>query len=284
VLGAAFAIALVSATAFPNQGVGGILARDRALGESVARGGLGRALPPVLSDSAVLVYAGAPVIVGRGRIETLLRAQPALDSLTLHWAPRDGWLSAEGDFAVTYGDTQITFGSQTRVGTYISCWRNEAGAWRVVGLQFSPLVPPSATVVPNGVGPRELPALSPGGPAGPMIQADLDFAALAGKAGAPAAFGEFAAPEAVLIGGGQIRRGPDAIRANLAAGPASDWAWFPVVAHAAAAGDLGFTVGQAVIRPRSGGEPSYSKYLTVWRRGPDGRLRFLTDAGNPRPK
>lgn len=284
VLAASFLVSLLSATGSPSQGIGGILAHDRALGESVARNGLRRALTPVLSDSAVLVYAGAPVVVGRKRIEILLTAQPVLDSLTLHWAPSDGWLSAASDFAVTHGNTQITAGSQTRAGTYITCWRAEEGRWRLVGLLLSALAPPARTTVPSNLGPNELPGLSPSGTGRHMIQADLDFAALAGRAGAPEAFGEFAAPEALLFGGGTTRRGPDAIRANLAAGPPADWLWYPVVAHASGAGDLGFTVGHAVIRPRSGGEPAYSKYLTVWRRGPDGRVRFLTDAGNPRPK
>lgn len=271
----------------PAQGIGGLLSLDRALGEAVAGNGLPKALKPILSDSAVLVYGGAPVVMGRRRIETLLTAQRALDSVTVHWAPLDGWLSAASDFAVTYGVTEITTpgpSGQTRSGIYVGCWRLEQGAWRLAGLMLSPVAPPARTVLPANWGPLELPALAPVGSAHEMIQADLDFAAMAGRVGAPDAFAEFAAPEAVLIGGGVTRRGPDAIRANLAAGPPSDWSWYPVVAHASAAGDLGFTVGQAVIRPRSGGEPAYSKYLTVWRRAPDGRVRFLTDGGNARPR
>jgi hypothetical protein len=55
------------------------------------------------------------------------------------------------------------------------------------------------------------------------------------------------------------------------------------VARAAAAGDLGFTVGQSIITPKDG-EPRHGKYLTVWRVFPDGTVRYLTDAGTPRPK
>jgi ketosteroid isomerase-like protein len=175
-------------------------------------------------------------------------------------------------------------GHESKEGTYIACWRAESGTWRLAGLQLSPFLPPGKTVVPSNFGPNELPGMAPAGPAREMIQADLDFAALAGRVGAPDAFAEFAAPESVVFGGGATRRGPDAIRANLAAGPPADWSWFPVFAEAAAAGDLGFTVGQSVIKPRNGDEASYGKYLTVWRKGPDGRVRFLTDAGNGRPR
>ncbi len=283
VLGASLILTLLL-PGFPDQGIDGIIRLDRALGEAVARDGLRRALPPVLSDSAVLVYPGAPVVVGPERIKVLLAAQSALDSLTLHWVPRDGWVSAAGDFAVVYGTTQASTGSQTRGGTYISCWREERGIWRLVGLLLGPPGLADLAAWPSHLGPKELPPLVPTGSARELVEADLDFAALAGRAGAPEAFGEFAAAEAVVFGGGTVRRGPDAIRANLAAGPPADWAWYPVVVHVSAGGDLGFTVGQAVIRPRAGGEANYSKYLTVWRRGSDGRIRFLTDAGNPRPK
>ena len=46
-------------------------------------------------------------------------------------------------------------------------------------------------------------------------------------------------------------------------------------------GDLGFTIGVATIR----GELTshYSKYLTVWKKQPDGEWRFVADGGNPVP-
>ena len=54
------------------------------------------------------------------------------------------------------------------------------------------------------------------------------------------------------------------------------------LAGTAASGDLGFTIGESVIRVE-GSPASYGKYLTIWRRLPDGSVRFLTDGGNPRP-
>jgi ketosteroid isomerase-like protein len=280
----ALVVSLTINLALPGQDIAGFLALDRGLGESVVRNGLAAALRTVSSDQALLLYPGAPVVVGKQRIETLLAAQPGLDSLVLHWRPRDGWLSRRGDFGAAYGTLQATTAGITRVGTYLICWRLEAGAWRLVGLQLSGEAAPGPAVLPNDHSPRELPPLPPTGPAAAMIQADLEFAAMAARAGAPEAFAAFAAAEAVVGSDGLLRRGPEAIRAGLAARPPADWVWAPVAAHLAADGDLGFTVGQAVIRPREGGEPSYSKYLTVWRRDADGRIRFLTDAGNARPR
>jgi hypothetical protein len=60
------------------------------------------------------------------------------------------------------------------------------------------------------------------------------------------------------------------------------WHWRPVAAGSSGTGDLGWTAGEAVIKPETG-VPSYSKYLTVWIRPPGRPIRFLTDGGNARP-
>lgn len=281
-----FLLGVLLAGGVEPKDLDGVLALDRAVGEAVNRKGLLRGLDPWLADSTVLVYGGAPVVVGRPRIQLFLRAQPLLDSLTIHWAPSGGWISVAGDFAATYGVSTITesgAGGQTRSGTYIGCWRLFDGDWHLVGLQLSPVAPPNRTMLPTGSTWTDLPELAPDGPARAMILADREFAALAGRVGAPDAFAEFAAPDAVLAGSGSTPPGRDAIRAALARRPPATWSWTPVAADASRAGDLGFTVGQSLIVPRDGGDGAYGKYLTVWRRGADGTVRFLTDAGNPRP-
>jgi hypothetical protein len=113
------------------------------------------------------------------------------------------------------------------------------------------------------------------------VGADLAFARLAGDSGAAIAFVRWAAADAIIFGGsGLITRGPEAIGREVA-GPAH-WRWYPVAAGAAGSGDLGWTVGEAIISPNKG-DPSYSKYLTVWTRDEAGQVRFLTDGGNSRP-
>ena len=119
------------------------------------------------------------------------------------------------------------------------------------------------------------------GPSAAFVAADLAFARLAGQRGAELAFRHWAAPESFTLGGGGLMtRGPAAI-GRAVAGPAV-WRWHPVTSGASRSGDLGWTVGEAVITPE-GADPDYGKYLTVWVRGPGNRVRFLTDGGNPRP-
>ena len=279
-------LALLIALAPPQAPRAALLDADRALARLAARAGLRQALAEALADQAVLVHAGAPVLRGRSTILAALARDHVLDTLAVTWEAREGWISSDGRFGVTTGLTRVTPGKgEPRIGVYIAGWRRGGADWRLVGLMQTGLIPPGRELYDPAWGPKVLPALAASGPAADLVQADLDFAALAGRESAGAAFRAFAAPGAFTSAGpGRWNEGPEAIGTAIAGGPPADWVWFPVAAEVAGSGDLGFTVGQAVISPRSGGDPIYSKYLTVWARQPDGRVKYLTDGGNPRPR
>jgi ketosteroid isomerase-like protein len=261
-------------------------AAEAAFAAASAKTGIGSALAAVLAPDAVIVFPSAPVVTGRAKITALLAAQPRLDSLAAGLNDRETWISKDGSLAVAIGESAITTrGASTAAtaGTYIVAWTRAGGEWRIAAVLMTGLVRPGTVVLPSGLGPVTLPPAPAVGPAKAFIQADADFARLAGARGAAEAFRSFAAPNAV-VQGSAVRRGPDAIAAGIAEGPPSDWEWYPVLGRAASSGDLGFTVGQSSIRPKAGGEASLGKYLTIWIKQPDGSVRFLTDGGNPRPK
>ncbi|MDB4950048.1 MAG: hypothetical protein JWM27_2697, partial [Gemmatimonadetes bacterium] len=117
-----------------------------------------------------------------------------------------------------------------------------------------------------------------------MERADRAFAAMAAARGAGPAFVAFAAPD-VLNVGGQITAGPAEVAASFA-GDTAHWLWGPILSRASADGELGYTVGEAAITgagPDGAPRTSYSKYLTIWRRQPDGSYKYVTDGGNGRP-
>jgi hypothetical protein len=259
-----------------------VLAAERGIADASDRSGFATAVMKALGVDAVLVWPGAPVAPGRAA-PRLLAAQTSLDSLRLHCQPLGLELSRDSGLAVTWGVAVVTARttpSAPRLGRYIQVWRWEGGRWASVALLIAGVFPPSSTIIPSSL-PIRLRPLRATGPAGPFIGADLAFAKLAGDSGAGVAFERWAAPDAVVVdGSGLLVRGPRAV-GGLVAGPAA-WRWHPVAGGGAESGDLGWTVGEAVIVP-PGGAPIYSKYLTVWRRVPDGSIRFLTDGGNPRP-
>jgi ketosteroid isomerase-like protein len=97
----------------------------------------------------------------------------------------------------------------------------------------------------------------------------------------PAAFAAFLAKDAVFVG----RRG---VSAGVAA-VCTDWApllalggptlsWKPVSARGSSGGDLLVTQGTWALLPADGGEVRTGRYVTVWEREADGKLRVALDA------
>jgi len=263
-----------------------LLAADRAAADSAPVLGLSDALARVATTEFVLVYPGAPVVAGRDAARRLMAAQNALKPLVVRWVPLFAEVSSDGTFGVSYGVTGIATaapGSTFRFGKYLSAWRHTPDGWRLVAHAQIGLLPPTAFRAPAQFRKPGAWALPAGGPVGDFARADQDFSALAGRDGAAAAFAAFAAADGVLFpGSGELARGPDAIRRVLTGGPPSLWHWTPVAGDAAASGDLGFTVGEATITAQ-GDAPIYTKYLSLWRRESDGRIRFIADGGNLRP-
>ncbi len=278
----------------PNP-VAAVLRADLALARAIAHDGLERGLRDALAESAVVLVEAAPVLSGREHALAMLGAQPQLAALHLQPMTLAGAISGDGGFGITYGNLLVSprgasADSAPRVARYINVWRRMTDStWKIVARVDAGLLAPDSVVVPPAIA-----ALAPvrsdlmSRPMRDFAVADASFARMAGESGAPAAFGFWAAPDGVTFGPGSILNiGPSSIRDAFAASPASQalWKWAPVAAGASADGTLGFTVGEASIRPPGAADADafLSKYLTVWRRQPDGTIRYLVDGGNARP-
>jgi len=260
-----------------------LLAAERTASEASARVKFASAIVGALASDGTILWPGAPVVVGPAPVQHLLSAQRLLDSLRITWQPLGAEVSTDGSLGATWGvAVAARDGSAPQLGRYIAAWRMESGSWKLAAFVGLGIYPAQSTILPPDTGPLRQPPLPPRGPAAAFIEADLGFSRLAGDSGAAVAFGRYAAPEAFMFGGGLPRRGPEAIRRVFEGGSPTNWAWHPVLAGAAGSGELGYTVGEAVITPE-GGPARYSKYLTIWRRQPDGTVRYLTDGGNDRP-
>jgi ketosteroid isomerase-like protein len=264
-----------------------LVAADRAAGDSVLKQGFATGLLGAAAPELVLVYPGAPVIAGLEGARHLLTAQTALSGLTVRWMPLSVEMSADGTFGLTYGVTAIASetgapSSQLRMGKYLSAWRRVGSEWRIIAHAQVGLVAAASLELPEGFSKPAVPPI-PGGNASDFARADGEFAGMAGREGAAKAFATFVAADGVIFSGsGELIRGPEAVRAQMEDGPQAKWEWHPVAAGSSAAGDLGFTVGESVITP-AGSPATFGKYLTIWRRTRDGKIRFIADGGNARP-
>lgn len=269
-----------------------LIEAEQAAASAVFQRGLQAGWEDLLAEDVVLVFEGAPLMAGRGRASQVLANQPLLARLRIQRLPLIVAISEDGLLGATSGASVITRMGQppdsgASFGHYIVVWRRSgAGApWRAVALLENGVLGATPFEKPAGFETGPIPLIT--GPARQMAEADLAFARLAADSGAHAAFGKYAASDATLPpGDGELTVGAAAIRARLA-NPArlqSVWAWHPVYAGASAAGDFGWTAGEATIRSSPAADASVyeGKYLTVWRREPDGAIKFILDSGNPR--
>ncbi len=121
-----------------------------------------------------------------------------------------------------------------------------------------------------------------------LMQADRDFNTMAQKDGIVAAFKFYAAPDARMFRREEVPvKGPDEIAALMSEDYASGGSlvWEPREAVAGDDGTAGYTHGRwTYVSPASEDGKTTTlvgTYVTVWRKQPDGSLKFVADIGNP---
>src|SRR5688572_11794959 len=262
---------LVGAGASVGRDRDELMEADWALARATELVGMTRAFLPALTEDAVYLHPGAPLLRGRGKIREFLQTAAPLAGLT--WIPAYADVSADGLLGYTYGWTR--FGDNQ--GKYLACWRKSRdGEWRIFAYVRTTPVP----MADPGVLPEPLdlqPSAHVRGTADQreLLRADSVFSAMSVRSGARAAFLAFSANDAMTFGSGMaFNNGHDAIAAGFdgyTAGTVLEWT--PVFAEVALSGDLGCTAGEATIMARH----YFSKYLTVWKRQADGSWKFVAD-------
>jgi len=252
-----------------------LLAADRSLSDKTAASGVLQGFAPALTDDAAYLYPGAPLLRGSSQIRSFLASADSV--LRPTWSPAFADVSADGRLGYTYGWTRL----EGERGKYLACWKKTDSVWRLAAFALTRPVAVPESLVPN---PQNAPLSAQvrgRADAAEVRRADSAFAALSVASGAKTAFLAYAAENAISFGGGaQMNEGREAIGAAFNGFPADAvLEWWPVAAQVAPSGDLGCTVGEARIASLK----SYSKYLTIWRRQPDGGWKFVADGGNVRP-
>lgn len=123
-----------------------------------------------------------------------------------------------------------------------------------------------------------------------LMQADRDFDRATAEAGADGWVSYFAEDGLMFGNDGRITAGTRAIREAMEpvfANPDFSVRWEPVDADVSRADDLGYTHGKYTLTTTNAeGEPVtlYGKYVTIWKKQPDGAWRVVADIGTaPRP-
>jgi ketosteroid isomerase-like protein len=256
---------------------------DRAAAQLCRDSGMAATLRRHLHPTGVLLWPGAPLLVGAKKVLQFTRARELAARQRLTWQSVRLELSRDSALAALWG-VALASGSRDsfppRLGRVLSVWRRDAERWSLAALL---LVGPAAVEdsSPNTEPPPQPSPLSRTRETSRFVDADIAFAELAKDSGAAVAFRTWAADDAVTFGGaGLLIRGKEEISRAVAG--SEHWEWHPVVAGSSGpGGDLGWTAGEAVIGGRNG--VRYSKYLTVWRSAGGQPVRYILDAGNSRP-
>lgn len=266
-----------------------LLSADSALSLAASRS-LHDALAAGAADSIVMLMPALPRVVGRADVLAAIDSLNAITNRTMSWRPIRAELSADGTRGYSYGYGRRVARTDTLTSVapiqYLSFWQRDTTGWRLEAWMVSaggadaPAGAPPACAHPA---PPAYASRTTNDAIATVRSADLDFSARSRKAGAGAAFAEYAATDGASIGTGstQITCGRDAIAQSVQPLGPGVLTWEPRVADAAASGDLAFTSGDATIRGEQG--LAYSKYLTVWKRAANGKWYFVADGGNSAP-
>ena len=273
----------------PEDARARLLRADARLSAEIQESGVADGLFPFLARDAVYLHPGAPITAGRHAIRDLLAGAYADVALILHGVAAGA--AAAGDLGYTFGWLEEVKPDGTVVfGKYLAAWERDAERWRVAAFvraagRQPPSPPPPGAAVAAGYHGSPAPA---GADAVAALAAETDraFAALSVAEGYSTAFPAFADENVVVIGNRDFFWGKAwTIVAYAGWTPEQTLDWGPVHAAGSQSGDLAWTVGNATFTFDDGAavERSYSKYLTLWARQPDGTFAWLLDAGNSRP-
>jgi len=156
--------------------------------------------------------------------------------------------------------------------------------------------PPLPTVAPKAEAPKaespkaQAPEEHPADRRRVLLDTDIDFARVSEEKGTAEAYLEFLAPDAMLLPEGELPiQGRDAIKVHQAAGPEGVLLWKPRAVEVASSGDVGYTWGTCEFRrsnPEGRQAVRYGKYLTAWKKQPDGswKAQLLIRNSSPAPE
>lgn len=115
-----------------------------------------------------------------------------------------------------------------------------------------------------------------------MMNADREFSLLSEEKGLRTAYSEFIDSNGVLLRPGYTpMANADAMDYIIQSNDSSFvMTWEPKHATLSSSGDLGYTYGVYSLKPKDADTVIYGSYVTIWRRQPDGKWKFVLQSGN----
>jgi len=262
-----------------------LLSVDRAYAEAAKSVNLIDALVAPLAPQGVFLAPGPVFLRGPGAARAVLSANPSNALAKWSWTAIRVDVSSDGKEGYTMGYTELTQSSGAVLpGRYLAYWAKQSdGTWKIEAYKrigraagVVSLTPPPGFETPTTKHRRYFPNTDAAAEAEAVAATDQAFSDLAQVVGDAQSFARYAAPTAAQSGNGESvewQFGRAAIAAAHAEDPLGVFSWSPVIAHAAASGDLAFTIGWVF---NAEGQ-TLGKYYTVWQKQDTGAWLYVVD-------
>jgi len=262
-----------------------LVAADRAYAEAAKSVSLIEALVAPLATQGVFLAPTPDFLRGPAQVRAFLESSPnnALSKFTR--MPIRADVSSDGREGYTVGYTETTLPSgAVAPGRYLAYWVKQSDdTWKMEAFKrigraagAVSLTPPSGFETPDDRHRRYFPNTDAAAEAEAAANTDLAFSDLAQVVGNAEAFSRYAAPTPMQSGNSASAGwefGRDAIAAAHAGEALGIFSWAPVISHAAASGDLAFTVGWVF---NAAGQ-RLGKYFSVWQKQHTGEWLYIVD-------
>jgi hypothetical protein len=263
----------------PQRAADELLAADRTYAAASAGTDVVTGLSSIFAPDASGPLPGRQLAMGSDSLVRALRSNPENATSRIVWAPMGVGISGDGTHGYTYGFMTMTPPGKPGVPMkYLAYWVKGPSGWKVEAYKR---VPRAAGDSVDGPRVRLIPSrsLAPNSASIEAYRKSLDaaeraFSDDAQKVGLGQAFRNFGAPEAINMGGPDVKTfvyGPEAIAQAVsdgANGPPSPVTWAPEKVIVAPSGDMGVTIGWITSNdaPAAGQQRARFPFFTVWRR------------------
>jgi ketosteroid isomerase-like protein len=262
-----------------------LLAVDRGYAHAAKSVNLIEALVAPLAPQGVFLAPTPDFLRGPAQVRAFLESNPNNSLSKFTWTPIRVDVSSDGREGYTVGYAEMTLPSgAVAPGRYLAYWAKQSdNTWKMEAFKRIPraagavsLTPPPGFEPPDDKHRRYFPNTDPAAEARAAANTDLAFSDLAQVVGNAEAFSRYAAPTAMQSGNSASvswEFGREAIAGAHAGDPLGIFSWAPVIAHAAASGDLAFTVGWVF---NAAGQ-TLGKYFSVWQKQNSGEWLYVVD-------
>jgi ketosteroid isomerase-like protein len=263
-----------------------LIAAGNKVGAALARKGVVEGMSGALAGNVLFLAPRNNTLQGKQAAINYFNTDPSAPS-KMRWEILKADVSNDGTEGYTWAGGPITAdfgtGAAEVAAFFLIYWRKGPGGhWRIAALDFN-LGGPQTGPLPDGFATPTSRQRKQWHSASVqrLFETDAAFSAASVKHGTGPAFQRFAAPNGMVVGGGQFIYGPDAIGEGFASEPGDNVYWTPTHGGIAPSGDLGFTIGDATFELTT--VTFHTKYLTIWQKQDDGKWRFPADFGSSRP-